>query len=668
MSSRKTTRPVVGDTDGFEDDVRRRSTDDRLLWSISLAIFVLVFVEGFLWTITRIFILNFDVAGPNATILLFVLLSTGWILAIPGRFDQSTNIIYPASALVVLAGFGVSLHQSPVVAGLGAVLMVTAATVPIVGLSDALKKRVVYGFGLGFVLTVGLRVFLDTASPYVTLAGTVIFGTAIVVALGIVGYLSYRKALPATRWRSLGRSPVVPCLLLVVAAGFLVHPQAIARWALRSYELTVVALLVGLAAGIGLVRYSRMPSDRELFGWAGLFVGSAAVLLYFSHPLTTLSYAVAWMAAIMLLAGGVRKTDRNTATVTVVSLQFVALFVLFMSIAATHWPFLTFPLDLTRGLGTEITMLFLAAYPVAVWIVLLDTGSPISRGSSLPIFQSRREMVTAFGAGLIPMGGLLTNRPDPGVDGPRDDRIRVMAYNLHIFFEERESGQYSLEAIRNVVAEDGADIIAVSESDALRPLPGYVDGLRWLGNELDYYTEFGGATKLRSYGVGFLSRWPISNIEVIELPLGRTITRLAVTATIETPQGPLPVLSTHFMVEKEDESDDARDEQARTVVDVMTAHENAVVMGDFNIRPDEPEYEILDDAFTDAWVSAKEDGNASGTAETYSAENPQRRIDYIFLQGEWQVHEAATKGTAHASDHKAVVAEIEPEADLQSRT
>jgi len=82
------------------------------------------------------------------------------------------------------------------------------------------------------------------------------------------------------------------------------------------------------------------------------------------------------------------------------------------------------------------------------------------------------------------------------------------------------------------------------------------------------------------------------------------------------------------------------------------------VGGDFDVEPTAAEYDRLTDALTDARVAAEQ---TTGTPETDSAREPRERIDCIFLQGEWTVHETATEGTPAESDHRAVAAELDGE-------
>ena len=66
---------------------------------------------------------------------------------------------------------------------------------------------------------------------------------------------------------------------------------------------------------------------------------------------------------------------------------------------------------------------------------------------------------------------------------------------------------------------------------------------------------------------------------------------------------------------------------------------------------DAPEPRPLRDRITDAWRGSAERGN------TYPAERPAERIDYIFVSREFRVRSTAVPATV-ASDHRPVVADL----------
>lgn len=82
-----------------------------------------------------------------------------------------------------------------------------------------------------------------------------------------------------------------------------------------------------------------------------------------------------------------------------------------------------------------------------------------------------------------------------------------------------------------------------------------------------------------------------------------------------------------------------------------------VVGGDLNETPDRPAAAFLSERFWDAWLLG---GDAAG--ETYPAEDPTARIDYLFVSEGVRVERVlvpADEEARRASDHLPVVAELE---------
>jgi endonuclease/exonuclease/phosphatase family metal-dependent hydrolase len=83
-----------------------------------------------------------------------------------------------------------------------------------------------------------------------------------------------------------------------------------------------------------------------------------------------------------------------------------------------------------------------------------------------------------------------------------------------------------------------------------------------------------------------------------------------------------------------------------------------VVLGDFNLNPEEPELQPFLALFKDAWRAASDARSAIGTSGTHG----EKRIDYIFFKGDsLELTAAQTVETASwfgkaASDHRPLVA------------
>ena len=577
-------------------------------WLAATALLVVVCLEASLWAVTRVFVLNVSTAGPNATAGLVVLLVTGWTAVVVTRAAPGDARPYLVAAGGLPVGFVGSLVDAALLAGLGAAATLTAATVLLVAAPGELRERPAVGVAVGLLLWPGLRVALGTLSPYATTLGRALFGAVVLAVAVLVAELALSDAVPPTG--RLGSAPAPLGALLVVAAAYLASPSAVARWAPRPYGVTVLALVAGIAAGLVLAHARAPPTGAELAAWAGTFLVAVGAVLCGSGPPSTAAVAVAWAAAVVLLAAGSRPGADATGTgaAPLVAVQVLALLALFGHVAARNWAFIP-PLDATRGLAAEFLLALHAVFPLSVLLSAHDRGAaPVGTPAG-----SRRSLLGSLAAGAVPPVSLLArdHDPAPAPDAGGEEPLRAMAYNLHLFFEEGGGGRYNLEALRSVIEDSGADVVAVCESNGSRVLSGNVDGLRWLARRLDCHAEFGAPTRAGGYGVGLLSRWPLDDVSVVELPVGRSPTRSAVAATVRAPTGPVPVVAAHFMTEK---PGDVRYEQAETAIDLATDRDRAVVLGDFNVEPDpeEPADRTLDAALTDARTAAESGGAVPG--------------------------------------------------------
>jgi endonuclease/exonuclease/phosphatase family metal-dependent hydrolase len=150
-------------------------------------------------------------------------------------------------------------------------------------------------------------------------------------------------------------------------------------------------------------------------------------------------------------------------------------------------------------------------------------------------------------------------------------------------------------------------------------------------------------------GLGVISRWPITTHDVIALPAGGHPDehRIALHATITTPRGPFPLITTHLNWRLDDSA--VRQQQVRTIIETVAAldyqHLPAVVCGDLNASPESDEVRMLTGyttvpipgvVFQDAWTVAGDDS----PGYTWTRSNPHAarerfgpaRLDYILIQ------------------------------------
>ena len=187
-------------------------------------------------------------------------------------------------------------------------------------------------------------------------------------------------------------------------------------------------------------------------------------------------------------------------------------------------------------------------------------------------------------------------------------------------------------------------------------------------------------------GLAILSRFPIVDRRVHELPHALpTERRILLGATVQTPEGPLELYTTHLNYRL---TDGGKREDQVVAIDAHIAASSSelpkVLMGDFNATPDSDEIRFLRGLHTSAgrrtfWQDAWERRHGRADGFTWARANPytmrlrwlerDRRIDYIFVgplkrDGRGVVHDCRiVLDVAHAdgvlpSDHFGLSAEM----------
>lgn len=230
-------------------------------------------------------------------------------------------------------------------------------------------------------------------------------------------------------------------------------------------------------------------------------------------------------------------------------------------------------------------------------------------------------------------------------------KLRVVAYNVRSLRDERPA------AIR-VLRELNADVVCVQEAPRF---------FRWrsknaaLAREAGLLYVGGGRT---ANGVAMLAAHRVDVSSVIEYRLSRTprqIRRGVVAARIHKAGAWCTVASVHLGLDA-----DERPRHRREILSLVNRYESPVTIlaGDINETPDMPTWQALAAEFTDA--------GAERNGPTFSARNPRRRIDGVFVRGPAVIQDCwvvAGPDAEVASDHRPVVADLEvpPGADLVTR-
>ncbi len=213
--------------------------------------------------------------------------------------------------------------------------------------------------------------------------------------------------------------------------------------------------------------------------------------------------------------------------------------------------------------------------------------------------------------------------------------VTVMSFNVNHF--AARNSEISYDAYADTVRVCGGDIIVLNEVFDGKPEEGLEKQAKQLADRLGFYFYFAKATTIEwggDYGNALVSRYPIVSAEIIPIPDpvapaydGYYETRCLLKAQIDVGGG-LTVLGTHFGLNP--------DEQAAavaTIVDNLPT-ERTVLMGDFNVTPDSALLTPIRERLFDTADLFEE------PLYSWSSENPDRKIDYIFTTRDVTVTEA----------------------------
>jgi endonuclease/exonuclease/phosphatase family metal-dependent hydrolase len=257
-------------------------------------------------------------------------------------------------------------------------------------------------------------------------------------------------------------------------------------------------------------------------------------------------------------------------------------------------------------------------------------------------------------------GGLALIAPRRGplpASAPAD--LAILDYNIHEGFNV-----WSLPdplATTRVIAEAGADLIALQEVGRGWNINGGVDLVAWLAWRFPEYRITFAPFLGELVGFAVLSRYPIGDTG--RLPYPQRMSRFSYGlqwAVIPTAAGDLLFVNTHFspyvMTEADRSTPAARGDrygQAQDLLRWWSRRARTIVAGDFNAGPDEEAITLMRAAgFFDVGAP-----HGLAAAWTYDALTPDERRDYIFASRDVESLAAAIPPTT-ASDHLPVFARL----------
>jgi len=231
--------------------------------------------------------------------------------------------------------------------------------------------------------------------------------------------------------------------------------------------------------------------------------------------------------------------------------------------------------------------------------------------------------------------------------------VRIMTYNLHNGFNTQ--GHLGMEAQAQVIEAQKPDVLALQEVSRGWVINGSLDMLTWLSQRLELPYVYG-PTAGPLWGNAILTRYPILEWGAVDLPpRDLLILRGFLWVQLDVGEGEeLWVINTHYHHPEEDTA--IRVRQTEVILDFWNGKDRTVFLGDLNTRLGEEPLEML----SQAGLADAIDLADIKPGFTTPPEEPQNRIDYIWVSGDLDVRDAVIPRSL-ASDHLPVVVTIAPE-------
>jgi len=240
--------------------------------------------------------------------------------------------------------------------------------------------------------------------------------------------------------------------------------------------------------------------------------------------------------------------------------------------------------------------------------------------------------------------------------------VKVMVFNIHA--GKDAAGKGNLDDVAALARDVGADLVLLQEVDRGTKRSGNVDQVAVLEERSGFATAFGRSLDYDGgqYGMAALSRAGVDARFTESLPVtpaqarsgGSYEPRAALVIVARTPLGRITALNTHL--------DASRDEGYRLqeIVHVLAIVERSkksglpvMAGGDFNAEPgSEVHKRLLAAGLRDSWLEC-----GAGDGLTYPADEPVKRIDYLFLTGSLRCTSARVIETT-ISDHRPLLVTV----------
>ncbi len=230
--------------------------------------------------------------------------------------------------------------------------------------------------------------------------------------------------------------------------------------------------------------------------------------------------------------------------------------------------------------------------------------------------------------------------------------MKIMTYNVQ---SGRDAwGQLHLDGTAETINRLSPDICGLNEIRVNCRDSENIDQAEYLGQKTGMEAHFAKAIPLLDgeYGIGLLSRYPVSEFKVHPVPdvpaeereKGYYENRVIYRAVVKTPDGDVAVFGSHFGLTRPE-----RVYATRLLLSLVKEETLPVIfMGDLNMEPGDELIKQISAELTDL--------NRNPTYLTHHVLNAHNTIDYIFVRN--LDYKPARAFFSCASDHMPVAAEV----------
>ncbi len=285
-----------------------------------------------------------------------------------------------------------------------------------------------------------------------------------------------------------------------------------------------------------------------------------------------------------------------------------------------------------------------------------------NRGHLSVVRMNEQADDSSGGPGKTSSDGATDNEGVQLVDEARPAaRLRVMTYNAHRCVGM--DGRCRPNRVAQVIAECGADVIALQEIDENRARTGLQNQTQLIAARLGMYYRFFSVLVFgeERYGLSILSRFPITPVYEAtfsrEPARSKSEARGAIWITLKTDFGPVHIINTHLGLRAKERTQQVDQLLGKLWLEKIADSEPVILCGDLNAGPKSDVIRRLGRRFHSVQLMTDD----HQPQPTFASMLPLRQIDHILVSHHFSV-KCVSVLKSHAarltSDHLPVCADL----------